>query len=78
MTVDVLEDFVDRVARAPLRSLPGMNVRVGAHRPPSGGPEIPIRLARLLAVPHIPAFDRHRFYESIHPFMDGNGRSGRA
>lgn len=78
-----LENFVNICAGAPLRDKLGMNVIVGNHRPRSGGPEIRQQLAGLLAgvnsgperaSPH----EIHKIYETLHPFQDGNGRSGRA
>lgn len=73
--------FVFDVADAPLRAYPGMDVRVGPHTPPRGGPAIRQALEELLyratredADPYL----IHCEYESLHPFMDGNGRSGRA
>ena len=84
-----VQEFVRRVADAPIRSRPGMDVSVGQHRPMPGGPEVIQALVELLSgvrrepliaapwsVPH--CFELHRRYESLHPFMDGNGRSGRA
>lgn len=85
LSVEAIAQFVQTVADAPLRALPGMNVRVGSHRPPPGGPEIPRRLEGLLRELNVPPldgghtpFEAHVHYERLHPFMDGNGRSGRA
>lgn len=68
-------------AGAELRERPGMNVRVGAHFPPQGGPMIHADLAALLGDVLggvLDPFQAHVRYETLHPFMDGNGRSGRA
>ena len=66
---------------AKLRSEPGMNVMVGNYRPPAGGPQIPEQLELLLKVVntnHQHAWKTHVRYEDLHPYMDGNGRSGRS
>lgn len=73
--------FVDRIAGAPLRDREGMNVRVGQHYPPPGNREMGCWLDDLLEAAFVGAmrpWETHVRYERLHPFMDGNGRSGRA
>lgn len=81
VTAADLEEFVSVVAAAPLRDVYGRDVRVGRHIPPSGGPEIREELDKLLAefnaVHYETPWAMHVRYEKLHPFIDGNGRSGR-
>lgn len=81
-TIAGLETLVAVYApNKPLRRFPGMDVRVGNHIAPPGGPEIVRTLGDLLADisdHQIGVWHAHLAYENLHPFMDGNGRSGRA
>ena len=78
VTVELLKRFVKAVQPgAKLRSRKGMNVRVRGYVAPMGGPGIKTRLTELLANPALDAYQRHLAYEQLHPFQDGNGRSGR-
>lgn len=63
---------------AKLRERAGMDVYVGNHVPPPGGAGIRYQLEHLLNLSLDTPWQRHCKYETLHPFMDGNGRSGRA
>lgn len=82
LTLADLYAFVEKCAPGNrLRDMLGLNVRVGNYYPPPGGPLIRGQLTELLRRINDETIDpwkAHCEYEKLHPFTDGNGRSGRA
>lgn len=84
ITIAQLRWFVSVVEPgAVLRDRLGLDVAVGEYVAPRGGPQIAEKLVEILSLARRPstpreAFLTHHAYEQLHPFMDGNGRSGRA
>lgn len=85
LDIDALKWFMaETECKGVLRDKLGLNVRVGSHHPPLGGPHIRGALNDILQMAQkhqgesAYIYKVHQAYENLHPFTDGNGRSGRA
>lgn len=81
VTAEMLEEAVAVFQPgAKLRDKVGMDVRVGNYIAPPGGPGIPNKMAEIIEIANerlLCPYGVHCAFERLHPFTDGNGRTGR-
>ena len=80
ITVEEVERFVSIYEpEAKLRDQFGMDVVVGKHKPIIGNPNMRNLLSAIIEnMDKESIYGFHNVYETLHPFTDCNGRSGRA
>lgn len=83
LTMDTVKGFCWAEAGAPLRIEPWQNVTIGERLCPTGGTAVAQALVGILeevraARGEPPKWETHAKFLWWHPFMDGNGRTGRA
>lgn len=80
LSIKNVEQFVIKVAGKKLRSNPNDMVMIAGRVAPKPEIMLPLfdELLEKIQMGYLTPYEAHFEYEYLHPFMDGNGRSGRA